>query len=961
MNLVRFALFAMFASLGLIPCAHGQGQAIDALIEGHVRSQDGKGVAEASVRARNVATGLERETRTDASGRYAFPLVQPGRYAMIASGAGFATVTHENLETKAGHTVTVEIVLVPESVSSTVTVTEAVPVVEPGRTVVSNTYEERTVRSLPTVGRSILDFFVIQPGVNARPLSTGGSGTGTPTTTYGGVGLRQMNVDGVSNQLQGGARNLVISQEAVAEFQTVTNFSAEFGRVAGGLQNAFTRSGTNDLHGSGYLFTRQRQLSARPFLLAPGAPTPEFARYNYGGTLAGPIKQDRAFFFGSYERWQQDLPGVLTITGPQADQLRIPRSSIGAITQTFRAHTVTARTDAQISSKNRLSGRFNYYFDRESPLGNGQQSLENLARFDEAPFSFTAQNVTIHSSALVSEIRFLFARRPISNGVANEFAPNINVSGIGQFNGNSNGSRVTREQGFQAIYNLIWSRGRHSFKFGADLLPVWFRERTTNVNGSYQFTGLPADSQGRRGAITPLDQFLFAERATLDPATALPYSYSRFTRSVGQEFFQARVFNQGYYVQDDIRLTSKLKLNAGLRYELFLRPKGNLNPAIPATGKIPQDRNNLAPRLALAFDPVGDGKTVIRGGAGLYYSTTVAQTFNTLLRGNGIAVININVAPGDPGAPPFTRDRVPVVPGARVLSDVRVLAPSFDDIKVINYFLTAEREIARDWALSWTYQGTRSRNLPYAINTNLASAGALPDGRPRYATTPRPVSGYGNIFESRSEGFQNYHGMVAVLTRRFAKGFYVQASHHLSSTKGVAFADDFTGFGIFTSGSDPLSVSRDRGPGDFDMRNRFTLTAVWDVRFASLTGAARGLVNGWQVSSRTIASQGYAFNATTGRDDNGDTVINDRPAGIRYNDFKLPGYGTVDIRLTRNLRWRERYNIELIGEVFNSANRLNPTGVNRVWGLNAAPNASFRAVTAAENQRQFQLAARFSF
>mgnify|MGYP003466381887 FL=1 len=106
------------------------------------------------------------------------------------------------------------------------------------------------------------------------PISSGGSGTGTPSTVYGGLGLRQMNVDGVSNNLQGGARNLVISQDAVQEFQTVTNFSAEFGRVAGGLQNAFTRSGSNALHGSAYLFTRQDWLAERPFLLAPTAPEP---------------------------------------------------------------------------------------------------------------------------------------------------------------------------------------------------------------------------------------------------------------------------------------------------------------------------------------------------------------------------------------------------------------------------------------------------------------------------------------------------------------------------------------------------------------------------------------------------------------------------------------------------------------------------------------------------------------
>lgn len=600
---LRLAIMLMLGFLCFVSgnnqATFAQAQAIDGIIEGFTRLPDNAPLPETKIKAINQNTGYSRDAMSDAAGRYSLPLLMPGLYTVTAEKQGFPILTRKDIDLKAGQVLTMEFEINSARVAESVSITAQTPLIETGRTVVSNTYEERVVRSLPTVGRSILDFFVLQPGVNARPLSTGGSGTGTPTTTYGGLGLRQMNVDGVSNNLQGGARNLVISQEAIQEFQTVTNFSAEFGRVGGGLQNAFTRSGGNAWHGSSYLFSRQKFLSATPFLLPVGAVKPEFSRYNFGGTGSGPVVKDKAFFFVSYERWVQDLPGVSTIAPANATALGIPASSIGAINQTFRAHTVTARFDAQLNERNRVFARYNYYFDRESPLGSGQSSLETLSRFDEAPHSVTAQLVTSFNDRLINETRFLFATRGISNGVLKPDAPNISISGIANFNGNSNGTRVTREQGFQIIDNLSYTKGRHALKFGFDILPVKFRERTTNVNGSFVFGGLTAVAGGR-GAITPLDQFLFAERGTIDPSTNRPYSYSRFTQSIGKEFFEAQVINHGYFLQDDLRLNDRLKLNFGLRYELFKRPAGNLNPDLPATGVIPQDYNNVAPRAGFA-------------------------------------------------------------------------------------------------------------------------------------------------------------------------------------------------------------------------------------------------------------------------------------------------------------------------------------------------------------------------
>src|SRR5262245_40859661 len=205
MPLHRMATIA--AVILSVAALHGralaQGQALDGIIEGFVKTAtDKSAISGATVRAFNAGTGYERSVVSDASGGYSLTLLPPGEYVVFVEAQSFATMSRTGLVLRAGQLLTVEFALPSSSFAETVTVTGQSPVVESGRTVQSNTYDERTVRAIPTIGRSILDFFVLQPGVNAPPISSGGSGTGTPTTVYGALGLRQMNVDGVSNNLQ---------------------------------------------------------------------------------------------------------------------------------------------------------------------------------------------------------------------------------------------------------------------------------------------------------------------------------------------------------------------------------------------------------------------------------------------------------------------------------------------------------------------------------------------------------------------------------------------------------------------------------------------------------------------------------------------------------------------------------------------------------------------------------------
>ncbi len=956
--------------LGGADVASAQSQAIDGNIEGVVRGQDGVALAGAAIKVANLGTGLTREAATLDQGQFRVALLPPGTYSVTASKSGFSSEVRNQVRLGTGQSLTLNFSLPVGEVATTVEVKEELPAVEVGQTsAVSNLYTEREARNLPTAGRSLLDFFVLNPAVNAPPLSTGGSGTGTPSISFGGLGFRQINVDGVSNNIQGGARNLVISQESIGSFQLANNYPAEFGRQAAVLMNSFTQSGSNQLHGSGFLFTRNKVLSAVPFLLAPGAKAPEFFRYNFGGTVSGAIIKNKAFFFATYERWTQDLPVVSTFGGAQqaqiGQQLGIAAENLGTFTTTFRAHTTTGKVDWELNRRNRLSARYNFYFDRESPLQGGLQSREVSTRFDEAPHSFTTQLVTTASPTLLNEARFLFATRGIENGVLKPLSPQVTIQGIGSFNGNADGVFSSREQGFQFIDNVSWNKGSHAIKAGLDILPVQFRERTRNLNGSFTFAGLPAVA-GSRAALTPLQHYLATVARTVDPVTNAPYTYSQFTRAVGQEFYTARVINQGYFVQDDWRVTPTLKINLGLRYELFWRPEGIANPDYPATGRIPQDKNNWAPRISAAWDPFGKGKSVIRAGYGLYYNTTVAQTFNTFLRGNGREVRNVTITGTQAGAPAFTLGAVPgFTGGTPQISNLNVFADKFSDPMVHSYFAGFDQEFAAGHALSVQYLGNRARHLPLALLSNLRTVGQLPDGRTLYGgTANRPDTRFGNIFTTASQGYQNFNGLLVTVTRRLRNGLSFQAGYLYQDVQGVAYvngAGAFTNFGATSVSAATENAAFDRGPGDFNQPHRFTLTGVWEPRLARLQGMAGQLVNGWQLSTRTVAQSGLPFSPVTGQDNNADTQFTDRPVGLGYNSARLPTYATVDLRLTRSFKVRESGRMEFVAEVFNVSSRLNVTNVNRTFGPNATPNANFNAPTAAETSRQFQLAVRYSF
>lgn len=947
------ALFLCVLAVLLNQHLHGQSQAIDGNIDGYVTSQDGVAIPGARIQITNVNTGVTREVSTDENGYYVQQLLPTGTYKVSASKKTFTTATRQKIAVAVGAAVRVDLRLGVGEAETTVEVTDMQPVIEVERTTANSyVFSETEARNIILATRSLMEFYELDPAMNSQNVSTSGSGTSTASLFYGGFSNLEFNVDGVSNNLQNSSRNVVISAEAISQYQTLTNFSAEFGRVAGPILSAVSRSGSNTWHGSGYLYAKNAALSAWPFL-STSTTRPDFSRYNFGGSVSGPIKKDRAFFFVNYERWMQNLPVVSTFGGSNQttvlNALGIPSSDAGTWTTTFRAHTVTAKGDVLLNAKNRLALRYNTYYDVESPLNNGQVTRQSSAGWTDFPHSGTAQLVTSFTPNLINEFRFLRGLRPVGQPVLSPDSPAVYLSGIGTFNGNANGNYKYFETGYQIIDNLTWNKGRHSFKFGFDILPVNYQDTTTNLNGTFTFSGLSAS--GTRSAVSALQQYLYTVAGTIDPSTGLAYNYTQFSQSTGAKLYDASDINQGYFAQDEIRLNARLKATLGLRYELFWRPSGNLNSSYAATGNSPQDFTNLAPRVAVAWDPLGNQKNVVRVGYGIYYNPTTPSTYEGWERQNGITVRSVTVKPTQSGAPSFTLGSVGTVSGGTVATpNLYYVDNGYRDLRVQSWNIGIDHELAPGYSLSLSYLGNHANNLRYAMPTNLVASGSLSDGRTTFNGYSN--TSFGVIYDVRSDNtYQNFNALLVELTARVSSTLTAHAGYQFQHVYGCMDRTVAT-----TSGS-----CFNNGPGTYNQPQRFVATVIWNPSLHVENATVSKLLNHWQIGNNTIVQSGLPFTPVSGTDLNGDATISDRPVGFKYNGYQLPTYFEFDLRADRTFSLGSKGALEIFAEGLNVPNRENVTSVNTTWGTGTTANSTFNQATAAETQRMFQMGARYSF
>ena len=862
MRLTRLVTILLFLSQITVA------QNVRSTLSGRVVDQTGAAVPEASVVVTNTETNQGRTVRANGSGDYIAPELMPGPYVLSIEQVGFQRSVVRGIVLETGQEVRVDVTLKVGAVSESIEVQASAPLVNADTAAVGGVVENRKIVELPLNGRNYLQLAVLQPNVLPAAQNSSNATRGGLNIAGGSEASNLFIKDGVANNSASAGANYTPILDTIREFKVLTGtYPAEYGRMSGAQIVVTSRSGTNAFHGSAWEFLRNSAFDARNFF----APTkPSFHRNQFGGVLGGPVRKDKTFFFVGYEGQkfgQQEasripVPPMAFRTGdfsslstalkdPRNGNApfpgnRIPTSAINpagsglmalyptpnasgsanynvSTTDVLRGNQFMTRGDHRFSEHDSISLIYEWQHSEETDPLKGVAIPGWGVIGDTGTQHAVASWTHIFTPSLLAEARTGYSRQKILNlqqdyavsvvgslGIQgltdvgkipyNDGAPSVALSGYNSIGGGTSNPQGRGENSFHDTGALTWIHGNHVMKFGVDYLR--FLYNSFNVG------------TGRGG-------FKFDGRYTGNSAAdlLLGTSYTA-TRNLGDPFTNVIAHAFGTYFQDDWRITPRLTLNFGLRYELFppIRERLNiiasfdtltnaitvaggqqayLGPAgqlllrdLPGVGAnvYEGDHNNFAPRVGLAWRPFGDTKTVIRAGFGVFY--------NMQMTGNGVSQLSrsspfrTNQTAGPFSYPVVTDVRdmfgatsaTPVPPG--IQKDVRTPY-------VNQWTFNVQREVARNLVAEVAYQGSEGHKLLYPWNINQAYPGT------GTVASRRPYQGWSDItggFVS-SIANSNFNSLALRLERRFDNGLSVLASFlwskSISNGSGsVATTDD---------------------------------------------------------------------------------------------------------------------------------------------------------------------------
>jgi hypothetical protein len=1055
---------------------------VSGAIGGVVVNPNKEVVGGAAVTVRNMETNKEDSATTDDQGRFKVVNLQPGKYAITINGTGFTAFTQENIVVEIGRETSLEVPLSIGAVTGTVEVTGEAPVINTTQQDFSSNLNQTSINELPVNGRRWSNFAILTPGA----VPDGNFGL----ISFRGISglLNNSTVDGGDNnqaffsEERGRTRSAYsISQAAIREFQVNTsNFAAEYGRSAGGVINAVTKSGTNEFHGSAFLYDRNNKWGARnpnTFInrLVNGVSTrealkPKDVRYQFGGAIGGPIVKDKAFFFFSYDEQRRNFPGVAVfstpgylntvnrttllargLTTPQIDgALTFINDLTGEVPRRGDQRLFLPKIDWNINSKHTFTATYNR-LRWKSPAGvqTGATVTRDRAGFGDDFVETDSLNLRLSSTLsakLINEFRFQWADElnsqfaqpslPGEPTTANGFSPQVALTNGLTFGKATSLDRVALpdERRFQFADSLTYSAGNHTFKFGTDINRV--RDIDDNLftgSGSYtysnindfivDYTNFSTNGALRTTGLAQLPASLIGKCATAaNPATDTRVAgrcyTSNYAQGFGQPRFALKTTDWAFFAQDDWRVTPRLTLNLGLRwdYEQFPQPF-LVNPALPQTGNRPSDKNNFGPRIGFALDASGDGKTSLRGGYGIYYgringTIIINSLINTgLSTGQAVSSVSPATNPvtvgGNAASPVFPNILASAPPGTAALNYFR---KGFQNPLIHQGDVIVEREVARNTVISASYLFSYGQHLTTFVDTNLNP----PTGQGRVSIVDGPLAGnvwvfpyyrgsrpnasFGTILEIRDGVSTKYHALVLQANRRLTNGLQFQSSYTLSRAQDNGGAQSSATFTPgFSALFDPFNPAGDSGLSPFDRRHKFVASVVYNTNFKSMTGASGAILNGWTISPILNMFSGFRYTAQT----NAFTVpaaaatastfgtsqaggINGSNGSLRFgltpnNAFHTPSVKYVDLRVSRRLTIKENAKIELLAEGFNIFNRTQVTGVNNRMYVLSSPTTGANANTVIGTfdptfgtasdlsngfffrERQIQFAVRFEF
>jgi hypothetical protein len=917
-------------------------QSVDyASISGRVTDESGAVVAGAQVFARHTDTNVTSTAVTGQDGRFRFPYLRVGRYQITVRQQGFRDA-NRTMTLTVGSAFELPVTLSVGGVDTSVTVTGETTVLEAARSQIAGTVSEPEVRSLPLNGRSFLDLALLVPAVS--PTNVASTQLFPETSAVPGASLSigsQRNlsnnfiVDGLSaNDDAAALSGITYGVDAVEQFQVITSGAqAELGRALGGYINVVTKSGTNVLHGTAYSFFRDDRLNARNALSGTKLPMDQ---RQYGGSLGGPLVSNRTFYFTNVEQRQLDQTGLATISdqnvsavnaGLAATGYKGPLIASGVYANPVHSTNVLGKLDHQVSGGDQLSVRYSLYeVDAENARGAGGLSAPSASSaLDNLDQTIALSNAFTITPRTVLETRAQFAHSDLEAPPTDPIGPAVSIAGVASF-GTSSGSPTRRiNRMFQVVNNLSHQAGAHAFRVGVDFLHN--ADRITyprSIRGSYTFSSLANFLNG-------------------------VYNNAGFTQTFGVSEVAQTNPNLGTYVQDEWKVSPRVTLNLGVRYDLqFLET-------------IRMDADNVSPRMGMTWSPFESRRTLVRGSAGLFYdriplralANAILSAGNTTDLGN-LRQISVSLSPGQAGAPAFPA----ILPG--VVPSVTLVNLTTMDRGVQNAYsrqaaIEIEHQVGDRATLTVGYQYLRGLKLLMSVNQNVPTCVAAGTNN-----GCRPNPAYANNNQYSSVGDSNYHGLhVSFMQRPTAWGHY-RVSYTLS--KSMNNLGEF----FFSSPIDPFDLTKDWGRSDDDQRHRLVINGAIQTPTTPATTAWEYLTNGFQVSGMLQAYSALPFNITSGvttlQGTAGRPVVDG--AFIPRNAGTGSDFLSLNLRVSRVFGVGGRTQLEALAEVFNLTNHRNVLTRNTNFGSGTYPtnpSSSFGQITAIGDPRSVQVGARVRF
>jgi hypothetical protein len=886
-------------------------------ISGAVTDASDAVVPNVAIAVKNLQTGVVTQLTTNTQGLFVAPGLAVGTYDVEAQAQGFKTQV-QNVVLTVGAQLVANFSLTAGAVTETVNVTADAAQLQTASSEISTLISQTQLRELPLNGRNYEQLILLAPGVQRATTSAQTSFYGRqPSYSVSGsrpvgqaIWLDGADINGFWEHASGNAVvGTSLGVEAIGEFQVSTNtYTARFSG-SGSVVNAATRSGTNQWHGSAYEFHRNSALDARNFF--DGATKPSFRRNQYGGTLGGPIRQNKSFFFVNYEGLRQGL-GLTAIASVPDDNARnglVPCASAPAVTcvnglanvgvnaktkpildlfprannislgggvaryisiqkQIAKEDFVTARVDHNFSASH--SGFVRYIFDHGTlldPVAGGQTGLfPELSRGRNQ--YFTVEDKKTLSASLINLARFSFVRT-YRGAFANasypvlEFFPGekrqnggVGVGPLGRFGPSQFTPNFSVQNGFSLADDVVWVKGKHSLELGME-----FRRLQSNhvdnffTSGTYTFTTLVS----------------FLQAAPASFLGALPNRANAY-----RGFRESRFYP---YVQDTWKAARNLTLNLGLRYDRQSNPtEANgilfafVNPAadagftkVPNVFKTNPSTKNFAPRVGASWDPFKDHKTVLRGGFGIFYSLLGVRNYMPAFLFAGPYQAALQVAPSFPI--PFQGNSIPLITIGNALTYNPVHTPY-----VAQYNFNVQRQLPGSFILTASYVGSRGVNLPFQVDNNpvvprnvngvqvFQSATSTAIG----ASAPRqnPNTNIGALIFNRANVPSWYNSFQLYVTRNLAQGLQFQSSY----TYSKCLDQGSVSYGLEGNAGNsqqlnPYDQTTEKGLCGFDVRHNYTGNLVYLLPFQ-----ANELVRGWQASLIATRRTGQPFTVLTGFD-----------------------------------------------------------------------------------------------